>query len=236
MRMVILAFIFLFPFFAGCIGEEHYVVKVIDGDTIELDGGERVRLVGINTPEKGEPCYDEARLFLEGIVLGKRVSVVNYGRDRYGRMLGEIYASGKNVNLLLLEEGLAVSYYGESVAWDDYLLAEAGGFESGGCVWERGPFYGCVYVERVGATGFVVVNGCNVTIVTNTTIRDTSASNRFHGQIIIPPYGSITINEECLNDEKTVGICKHIFNTAGDQLIIYDGNGLIARYMYGVYG
>ena len=44
------------------------VKRVIDGDTIELESGERVRLLGINTPEKGEWLYEEAKKFLNNSI------------------------------------------------------------------------------------------------------------------------------------------------------------------------
>ena len=74
----------LFPFLLICasltvIGsfakdvDEAYVLRVIDGDTIVLKGGQRVRYIGIDTPEKGRPYYLEAKKENERLVLGKRV-------------------------------------------------------------------------------------------------------------------------------------------------------------------
>ena len=57
-------------------GEEARTVdKVIDGDTIEIDGGERVRYIGVDAPELGEPLYEEARDFQEKVVLGSYVRI-----------------------------------------------------------------------------------------------------------------------------------------------------------------
>ena len=44
------------------------VSRIIDGDTIELQNGERVRLLGINTPEKGQPYYEEATNRLKELI------------------------------------------------------------------------------------------------------------------------------------------------------------------------
>ena len=57
----------------GCASNKPKVVDVYDGDTFELQSGEKVRLLGINTPEIGEPGADIAKDFLEKLVLGKEV-------------------------------------------------------------------------------------------------------------------------------------------------------------------
>jgi len=49
------------------------ISSVIDGDTIQLSTGEEVRLIGINAPEIGEKCYQEAKDFLDDYILGKEV-------------------------------------------------------------------------------------------------------------------------------------------------------------------
>ena len=49
------------------------VERVVDGDTLVLGNGERVRLIGINAPEKGEPCFGEAKKALQEMVENKQV-------------------------------------------------------------------------------------------------------------------------------------------------------------------
>jgi micrococcal nuclease len=86
------------------------VKKVIDGDTIVVAGGERVRYIGIDAPESGEPFYKEAKERNRALVGGKRVIVrvcAGEPRDRYGRVLGWVYADGIDVGGRLLKEGLA---------------------------------------------------------------------------------------------------------------------------------
>ena len=88
------------------------VERVIDGDTVEINGTS-VRLLGINSPEKGEKYYDEAKLFLEGLVLNKTVKL-EFGKDktdRYGRKLSYLFIGRKNINLKIVEEGLANPYF-----------------------------------------------------------------------------------------------------------------------------
>lgn len=111
---------------AGCggggplepVGDEPVpVVRVVDGDTIWVPPEERVRLIGIDTPEVDwyggrAECYgEEAGLFLRRLVEGERVRLEHDEelRDRYGRTLAYVYLEdGRMVNLLLVRQGYAV--------------------------------------------------------------------------------------------------------------------------------
>ncbi len=85
------------------------VLKVIDGDTILVESGNKVRLIGIDTPEKGMPGSNEATSRLTGLLQGVSVRVqACEEKDRYGRELAVLFIGDINVNLLMLEEGLAV--------------------------------------------------------------------------------------------------------------------------------
>lgn len=89
------------------------VVKVIDGDTVELASGDRVRLLHINTPEKGEPGSREATAFTRSQSQNKVVEV-KFGivpRDRYGRFLAEIFVDGRSINESLVLKGLAHAFF-----------------------------------------------------------------------------------------------------------------------------
>lgn len=92
---------------------DRFTVKaVIDGDTIELAGGDKLRLLSIDTPERGEPFYDEACGFLAELALGKtaRIEYANVRRDRYGRLLGYLYIDTVFVNEAILAQGLGNLY------------------------------------------------------------------------------------------------------------------------------
>ncbi|MCK4607066.1 MAG: thermonuclease family protein [candidate division Zixibacteria bacterium] len=85
------------------------IVEVIDGDTVRLRGGDKLRLANIDTPEKGSPLHDEATAFLEKMVLGRkaRIEFADKRRDKYGRLLGFIYVDSVSVSEAILENGLA---------------------------------------------------------------------------------------------------------------------------------
>ena len=95
---------------AGIPAEARYakVDRVIDGDTIVLMNGSRVRLEGIDAPERDQPYGPTATAALEYMV-GRSVYYVETDKDRYERMLATLYHSkeGYNINASLVCAGFA---------------------------------------------------------------------------------------------------------------------------------
>ena len=89
------------------------VVRVVDGDTLELGNGQDVRLVGIDTPEVGECGYDQASAALSRMVLGKRVTLTrsDEDRDHYGRLLRYVDLGRDDAGLRQIKRGLAIARY-----------------------------------------------------------------------------------------------------------------------------
>lgn len=67
----------------------HKVLRVVDGDTFDIEGGYRVRLLGIDSPEKNDCYFDQSKLFLEDLIEGKEVYLEKdiTASDRFGRLL-----------------------------------------------------------------------------------------------------------------------------------------------------
>lgn len=88
------------------------VSRVVDGDTLELEDGRKVRLIGINTPEKNEKHYLEAKQNLEALVLDKEVFFARdvSDKDKYGRLLRYVFTEDEFVNAEQISAGLASSY------------------------------------------------------------------------------------------------------------------------------
>ena len=94
------------------------VTKVVDGDTLDLEGGERIRMSIVNTPERGHLGYQEAKLFTISACLGKEAFVdLDDGQPfpSYNRLVGAVYCDINNdgvdlefVNFELLQLGHAV--------------------------------------------------------------------------------------------------------------------------------
>jgi endonuclease YncB( thermonuclease family) len=91
----------------------YLVTRVIDGDTIELGTGQGVRIVGIDTPERGECGFDAATANMERLVLGKRVRLTmsDEDTDRYGRLLRYVDVGGRDAGLAQINAGLAIARY-----------------------------------------------------------------------------------------------------------------------------
>jgi len=85
------------------------VNRIFDGDTFETETREIVRMICIDTPEKGEPYYEKAKLFLENEVLDKQVVLVKdvSERDKYNRLLRYVYTEDKFINGRMVELGYA---------------------------------------------------------------------------------------------------------------------------------
>ncbi|HEV7333729.1 MAG TPA: thermonuclease family protein [Flavisolibacter sp.] len=99
------------------------VVAISDGDTFRLLTDEkqtvRVRLHGIDAPEKGQDYSTQAREVLSELVFGKEVRLEQKDKDRYGRIVAVVYSNGVNVNEELLRRGMVWHYkeYDKTPAW-----------------------------------------------------------------------------------------------------------------------
>src|SRR6266498_188276 len=90
------------------------VERIIDGDTIVAEGkNESIRLLGINTPERGEFGYQEAKDFLEQKILDQNVTLEFVGNryDKYNRLLAYIFFNNTNINIKMVENGFANYYF-----------------------------------------------------------------------------------------------------------------------------
>lgn len=115
--------------------------RVIDGDTIDvLVNGEieRVRYIAANSPEFGEPCYQQASLANRGLVEGQALTLGRdeTDRDDNGRLLRYVYANGVLVERQLISLGFAevVRYRSDDNFYDEFRELEQQAAEQGlGC-------------------------------------------------------------------------------------------------------
>lgn len=115
-------------------------VRVIDGDTLELDG-ERIRLFGVDAPEGGQSCASgapgpTATAALEALVLGRALRCEGGDRDRYGRRVAVCFAGGEDVGAALVRAGWAWNY--TRYAGDRYAAQEREARDSRRGVWAMG--------------------------------------------------------------------------------------------------
>jgi micrococcal nuclease len=104
------------------------VARVIDGDTFELEDEDRVRLICVNTPERGQPGYNEAKAFLRDLVEGKTVRLEHdpdmKRRDSFGRRLCYVWLDDELVNAAVIRAGHSeyATKWGASSVYEAELL------------------------------------------------------------------------------------------------------------------
>ncbi|UXU56827.1 thermonuclease family protein [Staphylococcus agnetis] len=103
------------------------VLRVIDGDTlvIDLDMGfethtiKRVRLLGVDTPERGKPGYNEAKAFTTQVVLDNDVYVQTYQSDAFGRYLADVWYRVDDNEYRLSHELSVRGFVKEGSKWNE---------------------------------------------------------------------------------------------------------------------
>ena len=107
-------FIVLCLFFSSLLALDGKVIKVADGDTITIltDSKEQVkiRLFGIDAPEKKQAYGEKSREFLSSLIAGKIVNIKEKHTDRYGRTVGVVYYNNTDINKKMVENGYAWAY------------------------------------------------------------------------------------------------------------------------------
>jgi len=137
---------------------DRFIVKKIqDGDSVELLGGDRLRLLSVDTPEKGELFFEEACQFLAELTLGKtaRIEFAGQRRDKYGRLLGYLYIDSIFVNREILVNGLGYLYLFKDTELDrpetkELLMAQRAAMQKSVGLWS---------VERAQEDYYLAVPG-----------------------------------------------------------------------------
>jgi len=238
------------------------VVYVQDGDSIrvEIDGQEeRVRLIGINTPEQGECFGQEARALLDDMIGGQQVLVgIDVEEfDQYGRILGYVWLGDIFVNAELVRQGAAlVRGYEPNTSLQAVLdEAEQIAQDAGTGVWSS-TACGSTEQFEVAITGINAdaigrdnenLNGEWVTIASSHptvidlsgwTIKDESSVHRytFGSGVLITPGVPLVIHTGCGPDESPEFYwCDDtsVWDNTGDTGFLLDANGsIVDQYGY----
>ena len=90
------------------------VINITDGDTLRVldkhNQQHKIRLAGIDAPEKRQAFGKLAKIYLSAAVKHKIVCISGDKRGRYGRIIGTVYVNGKDINLDLVQQGFAWHY------------------------------------------------------------------------------------------------------------------------------
>ena len=131
------------------------ISRVIDGDTVELEDGRTIRLLNINTPEKGEFGSELSAGYLSDFI-NENVGFEYAGIEKYGRTLGRIY-SDNYINLKLVQLGFASPFLVNDKEIEEFRDAQREAVDENKGIWERSEYYGCLDVEINKKEEFVVI-------------------------------------------------------------------------------
>ena len=114
LKLLIVPLFLIFNLSAQAETIQGLVVKIADGDTLTLLTGSnekiKVRLAGIDTPERKQPFGSEAKQALSELVFQKKALIEVETKDRYGRTVGIVFVDGQNINYELVKQGMAWVY------------------------------------------------------------------------------------------------------------------------------
>ena len=231
-----------------------FVSRVIDGYTVELSTKERVRLLGINTPEKGQYLFKESTNYLKSLVENKTVFLEadKVDKDKYNRSLRHIFVGNVFVNVELVRLGYAVAYIiPPNEKYSGQITAvEAWAREAGLGVWKvkiKDAFCIGIYEFRYNAAGndnenlngeYVVFrNSCNYTMnLDGWTLKDRDRNEYRFSNFTAEGKRTFSLhsghgagNETDLYWEKG----RAVWNNDGDRLVLSDAeSNVMVDYSY----
>ena len=237
------------------------VIRVLDGDTIEVEGGERVRYLGINAPESGQPFSTEATRENERLVAGRTITLEFdvQTQDRYKRLLAYVWAGDVLVNEEIVRNGYAViETIQPNVKYQDLILKAqqeardaCRGLWAGLC--SQNKEVSCLKIVNINADApgndnenkngewIEIKNTCSQAIsMKSWLLKDSSASNKYEFKdFTLEGSKSAIIYSGCGKDtqDKLYWQCPEgqyaIWNNTGDHAFLYDAsNNLITEYQY----
>jgi micrococcal nuclease len=131
--------------------KSNIVVEVVDGDTIILENGSKIRLIGINAPEKGYFNYVEAKEILQSLILLQNVRLESdlEDKDDYNRLLRYVFVDDIFVNLWLVEEGYAHVFRESGLKYENQLKeAETNARLQELGIWEKSSYSGHILLLK----------------------------------------------------------------------------------------
>jgi len=207
--------------------ERVFVVRVLDGDTLELEDGRKIRLLNINAPEKGRAWSKEATNFLKQFE-NETIELDKEGIGIYGRILGRIYA-GDYINLEMVRLGLVHTSHLEDEEIKEFRKVEEKARKSGIGLWERSNYYGCLTVEINKKEEYVVIMSQCESDFEGWTLKDESTRNYKFEEIKEKDF--IIYSDSGANEEgKYYWGRGKAWNDDGDSIFIRDENGFLVYY------
>lgn len=203
-------------------GNEEYITvdRVIDGDTVVVNGTS-VRMLGINTPERGEKYYTEAKDYTSGLVMNKTIKIERKGKDRYDRELAYLFYNGENINAKLVEVGYANAYFPEGKDNYYYKFTDAWKkcIESNEnlCKKSSDKCAECIIIKKFGPDEeLVLFNSCDFNCnMTGWSIKDEGRKKFVFEDFILKSKYQATITAEDFNQN-------YVWTNTGDTMFLRD--------------
>lgn len=221
--------------------EKGIVERVIDGDTIVVNNDTHVRLLGINTPEKGEKYYNEAKNFLGNLTLNKTVKLEYIGDkyDKYGRTLAYILLDEKNINSEIVKNGFANLYiydkdkYTSDLkrAWSECLMKNTNLCEKSDDECAK-----CVELKEldVKSQRVILYNNCSFECNLNGwTMKDEGRKKFVFNDLILKSNKQISIivgNKTNTDDVLYWHDEEYVWTSSGDTLFLRDEEGKLVMW------
>ncbi len=228
--------------------ETAFVTRVVDGDTFEIEGGDGVRLLGINTPERGQSLYRNATIFLKNMIEGKNITMEKdgTGKDKYGRRLRHVFIEGIFVNEEIIRSGLANIYMLSTSGKYSARLksAERYAIENNMGLWMTGTGHkNCISIadfnwnsegndnENLYDEYVSFRNNCNsVMNMTGWTLKNSGTKIFKFGRFFLKQNNSVKIRSGCGNNtENELFWCskKPVWNNDAGFIYLRDSEGLL---------
>jgi endonuclease YncB( thermonuclease family) len=195
------------------------VTRIIDGDTLQTQDNQTLRLLGINTPESSQPFYQEAKDYLTNLTANQTIQIESHGTDKYQRTLSYIFYDSSNINAKILSNGLAtLYYYDKDPHYKELYEAEKFARNNQLGIWKLSPNSACLEILEFKTTEpeiLTLKNNCEIFL--NITYKD-DATHIY----------KTTLQSKQIYTQNF----SHIWNDEGDSLYIYDTKGLLIFTRY----
>lgn len=221
--------VYLFSALLSPIDTETVVIKrVLDGDTLDLEDGRRIRMLNINAPEKNQPLSQPSMDYLEEF-LNKSIEIHITGTEIYGRYLARVY-SGEYINLEMIKLGLVHLSHIEESEQSEFMKAQNKAFENELGIWKRSPYYGCLKIEINKKDEYLVIdNTCKVSFP-NLALKDESIQTLYFSMPENAKLKLFSGQGESAGSQIYLGSRRHIWNDDKDTIFIRESNGLLVYY------
>lgn len=205
------------------------VSRAIDGDTFVSSDGQTYRLLNINTPEKSEEGYAEAKSFLQEYE-NKTIEIELFGEDLYGRILVRAYAP-EYLNLKLVENGLAKKFLVEEDELQLYDKTEENAVEGERGIWKKSEYSECVSAEIDEKSEIISLkNLCPINFM-NWEVKDESRK-KYKFQNI--SFREVKLHSAAGTDNESDifwNSAQNIWNNDRDTFYLFDSQGNIVLHI-----